>query len=133
MLFNRVGKGKAILLSFSFEKFYKGNMTAKLKFKKHIRRESRAEVRKLIAEYGIEDAGGLLLLQTFADADTAERDAQDIVNIEGMTLKDRFEQIKAHPLLTVLRDARAQKMAILKSLNLDIEPLRDRPGRPGGS
>ena len=105
----------------------------KMKFKKHIRRESRAEVRRLAEEYSIEDAGGLLLLQTFADADTTERNAQDIVNEEGMTVTDRFDQVKAHPLLTVIRDARAQKMAALKNLCLDLEPLHPGPGRPGGS
>jgi len=105
---------------------------ARIKFKKHIRRESRAEVRRLADEYGIEDAGGLLLLQTFADADTTERDAQDVVNEDGLTLIDRFGQTKAHVLLTVIRDARAQKMATLKALCLNIEPLRDGPGRPGG-
>ncbi len=104
----------------------------KIKFKPHIRRESRAEVRRLAEEYGIGDAGGLLLLKTFADADTTERDAQDIVNTEGMTIKDRFEQIKSHPLLTTIRDARAQKMAALKALCLDLEPIRPGPGRPGG-
>lgn len=83
-------------------------------------------------EYGIIDTGGQLLLQTFADADTTERDAQDIVNKEGMIFTDRFDQKKAHPLLTVIRDARAQKMAALKALNLDLEALHDGPGRPGG-
>jgi len=106
-------------------------MTKRIKFKKHIRRESRAEIRKLISEYGIEDAGGINLLMIYADADSVERDAQDIVNIEGMTVKDRFGQVKSHPLLTVIRDARAQKMAALKGLNLDIEPLKT-VGRPGG-
>lgn len=107
-------------------------MASKIKFKKHIRRESRAEARKLMSEYGIEDSGGLHLLSVFADADTLERDAQDIVNVEGMTMMDRFNQVKAHPLLTVIRDARAQKMAALKALCLDLEPLRPGPGRPGG-
>ena len=104
----------------------------KIKFKPHIRKESRAEVKKLMTEYTIQDAGGLLLLLSFADADTAEKDAQDIVNKDGMTILDRFGQAKAHPLLTVIRDSRAQKLSALKSLNLDLEPLRDRPGRPGG-
>ena len=101
-----------------------------IRFKKHIRRESRAEVRKLVSEYGIEDAGGLLLLYSFADADTTERNAQDIVNAEGLTVTDRFNQVRVHPLLTVIRDARSQKMAALKAMNFDLEPLHDRPGRP---
>ena len=106
--------------------------TAKIKFKKHVRRESRAEVRRLASEYGIDDSGGLLWLQTWADADTTERDCQDIINKEGLTVVDRFGQKKSHPLLTTIRDARSQKMLALKNLCLDIEPLHDRPGRPEG-
>jgi hypothetical protein len=35
-------------------------------------------------------------------------------------------------LLPVERDSRAQWLAALKALNLDLEPLHDKPGRPGG-
>jgi phage terminase small subunit len=105
----------------------------RLKFKKHIRKESRAEVNRLAKEYGIDDTGGQLLLQSFADADTTERNGQDKINKEGMTCMDRFGQVKAHPLLCVIRDARAQKLMILKQLNLDLEPLRDGVGRPPGN
>jgi P27 family predicted phage terminase small subunit len=106
--------------------------TPKIKFKQHIRKELRLEVRRLIDEYGISDAGGLLLLQTFASAYSTELDAQDIINRDGLTILDRFDQKKAHPLLTVIRDSRAQKLAALKALNLDLEPLNNRPGRPEG-
>jgi phage terminase small subunit len=105
-------------------------MKQTLTFKKHIRRESRAEVRRIQAEYEIEDQGGLALLYIYADADTTERNCQDVVNTEGLTVLDRFEQQKPHPLLTAIRDARSQKMMALKALNLDLEPLKDRPGRP---
>jgi glutathione S-transferase len=47
-------------------------------------------------------------------------------------MADRFGQPKPHPLLATERDARAQFLAALKALNLDLEPLRDRVGRPGG-
>ena len=102
------------------------------KFKEHIRKESKVEVYRLIREYGITDTGGQLLLETFSDADTTERNGQDIINKEGMTFTDRFGQIRAHPLLTVIRDARSQKMAALKALCLDLESLHDGVGRPPG-
>jgi len=104
----------------------------KLKFKPHIRRESRAEARGLADEYDITDSGGLRWLEIYADADTTVRDGEDAIKKDGMTFLDRFGQAKAHPLLSVIRDARAQKMAALKALCLDMEPLNDRPGRPGG-
>ena len=103
-----------------------------IRFKKNIRPEAKKEAKRLIKEYQIEDSGGLVLIQTFADAYSQELSALDIVHDEGMTIFDRFNQKKAHPLLSVIRDARSQKMAALKNLNLDFEPLKDRPGRPGG-
>ena len=51
---------------------------------------------------------------------------------EGPTSHDRFGQLRGHPLLAVERDARGQFLMALKALNLDLEPVRDRPGRPGG-
>ena len=48
-------------------------------------------------------------------------------------MRDRYGQLKAHPAVNIERDARAAMLAALKAMNLDVEPLRDRPGRPGGS
>jgi hypothetical protein len=49
-----------------------------------------------------------------------------------MTTVDRFGQMKSHPLLPVERDSRAQYLAALKQLCLDVAPLHAGPGRPGG-
>jgi len=46
---------------------------------------------------------------------------------EGLTVKGR-----AHPATVIERDARLAMLRALRSLNLDLEPLRDRPGRPPG-
>ena len=100
----------------------------KIKFKKNVRLEAKKAAKKLIAEYDIDDVGGLLYIQAFTDAFSAELDAMDIVKTDGLTIQDRFKQIKAHPLCSVIRDARAQKLAALKALNLDLEPLKNRPG-----
>ncbi|HEX2526877.1 MAG TPA: P27 family phage terminase small subunit [Geminicoccus sp.] len=88
---------------------------------------------QLSSEYQIDDEAGLLVLQTSLEAFDRMRDAQKQIKKDGMTSKDRFGQTKSHPLLAVERDARAQLLAGLKALNLDIEPLNDRPGRPPGS
>lgn len=86
----------------------------------------------MASEYGIEDDAGLLLLQTGLEAFDRMRVAQEAIREEGMTVFDRFGQRKAHPLLPAERDARAQMLAALRALNLDVEPLHDRPGRPAG-
>jgi len=84
-------------------------------------------------EYQLDDQAGLLLLQTALEAFDRMREAQKIITEEGAGIKDRFDQVKAHPQLTIERDCRSQMIQALKALNLDVEPLRDAPGRPGGS
>jgi hypothetical protein len=61
------------------------------------------------------------------------REAQDAIKRDGATVMDRFKQPKAHPLLTVERDSRSAMLHALKALNLDLEPLKGAPGRPGGT
>lgn len=85
---------------------------------------------KLTADYGIDDQAGLLLLQTAMESFDRMRQCQAAITKDGPTVADRFGQLKAHPLATVERDSRNQMMAALKALNLDLEPLKDAPGRP---
>ena len=83
-------------------------------------------------EYGIEDRGGLGIIRMGREALVNLWWAEILVRNEGMCVTDRFGQKKGHPLLPVMRDSRAQVLACLKMLNLDLEPLRDL-GRPPGS
>lgn len=85
-----------------------------------------------MSEYGIDDDAGLLLLQTALEAFDRMRQCQKAIRKDGAQVKDRFDQLKPHPLLNVERDSRSQMLAALKQLNLDLEPLRDGPGRPTG-
>ena len=86
-----------------------------------------------MAEYDLGDDAGKLLLQTALEAFDRMREAQRTINRDGPMIQDRFQQWKAHPLLSVERDARGQMLACFRQLNLDVEPLRDGPGRPPGS
>jgi len=88
---------------------------------------------KLIEEYELDDSGGLAILQAGLEAFDRAAKAMQTINKEGMTLPDRFGALKAHPLLNTERDARSQWLHALKMLNLDIEPLKDRAGRPSGT
>ena len=103
-----------------------------MKAPKHLSKEAKLLWKRLLDEYSITDEAGLLILQTAMEAHDRMREAQNIIKAEGMQVKDRFDQQKAHPLTTVERDSRAAMLAALKALNLDLEPLNDRPGRPGG-
>ena len=93
--------------------------------------EARGWWRRLSRAYEIEDEGGQLLLQTALESFDRMRGAQKAIKKDGVTVQDRWGQKKPHPLLTVERDARAQMLVAMRQLNLDIEPLRDRVGRPG--
>ena len=95
----------------------------------HLSREAKSWWRKLVAEYAISDEGGVLILQTAMEAFDAMRRAQSTISTEGETIKDRFDQTKSHPLHAVARDSRAQFLAALKALNLDIE--QEETGKDG--
>jgi P27 family predicted phage terminase small subunit len=111
------------------------NMNLNIKLKKapkHISKEGNSLWNKILNEYCIQDEAGLFILQTAMEAFDRMREAQAIIKAEGLTVLDRFDQKKAHPLTTVERDARSAMMQAMKSLNLECEPLKDRPGRPDG-
>jgi hypothetical protein len=84
------------------------------------------------SEYGINDPGGLAHLLTASRCEDDVQRMRAAVTKDGDMIKDRFGQNREHPLLAASRGLEAVKRQALKSLNLDIEPLRDRPGRPGG-
>ena len=92
--------------------------------------ESRRLWNELQAEYRITDAAGLRFLRTACEALDQQRRAEAVVREAGMVAVDRYGAPRAHPLLAVARDSRAAMLKALAALNLDIEPLRDRAGRP---
>lgn len=87
---------------------------------------------RLEDEYDLTDAGAQAILGAgLMSLERAER-CRKVIEKEGELVVDRFGKGKAHPLCAVERDARAQWLAALKMLNLDILPNRDGPGRPPG-
>jgi P27 family predicted phage terminase small subunit len=70
--------------------------------------------REIVAEYGISDPGGLLVLQSACEAFDRMRQAQRILADEGLTTRDRFGQVRAHPAILVERDSRGQMAALLR-------------------
>lgn len=88
---------------------------------------------RLTTEFEIRDEAGRLLLETAMRAFDRAEAARALLDKDGVVLVDRWGQSKPHPAVVIERDARAGMLSALKMLNLDIEPLRDRAGRPGGS
>lgn len=103
-----------------------------MKAPQHLSKEAKALWKKLQTEYSIEDEAGLLILQTAMEAHDRMKECQTIIKAEGLQLPDRFGAMKAHPLTVTERDSRSAMMQALKTLNLDLEPLHTKPGRPAG-
>jgi P27 family predicted phage terminase small subunit len=86
--------------------------------------------KSLLSEYRIDDAAGLAILQKALEAFDQANECQRVVDKEGLMVTGDRGQKKSHPLLMTIRDCRSQFLMALKMLNLDLEPLRDGPGRP---
>jgi len=98
----------------------------------HLSKEASGWWRRIQREYCIDDDAGRLLLQTALEAFDRMKQCQAAIARDGPTVRGSAKQLAAHPLLAVERDSRSQMLAALKALNLDLEPLRDKPGRPAG-
>jgi P27 family predicted phage terminase small subunit len=98
----------------------------------HLGKDGRKWWLALVAEYSIRDAAGLALVGTACECLDRLREAQAAVEKTGALVIDRYGAPKLSPALALEKTARDQMLAALKMLNLDVEPLRDGPGRPAG-
>ena len=94
-------------------------------------REAKGWWRKIVTEWQLDDPA-LLILGSALESFDRMRQAQAILDKEGVVISDRFGQPKQHPATLVERDAKSVMLRALKTLNLDMEPLHDKPGRPPG-
>lgn len=78
------------------------------------------------------DDASLIILESALEAFDRMRQAQALLAEEGLVVKDRFGQDKAHPAAAIERDAKGTMLRHIKALGLDLEPLNDRPGRQPG-
>jgi phage terminase small subunit len=92
----------------------------------HLSAEARAWWARFVAGWNLDDAGRFILGAALESFDRM-RGAQRVIKREGLTVKG-----KAHPATVIERDARLAMLRALRQLNLDVEPLRDQPGRPPG-
>jgi P27 family predicted phage terminase small subunit len=99
---------------------------------RHLSREAKRWWGRVVQVWVLDDAA-LLILESALEAFDRMREAQELLKAEGLVVKDRFGQQKAHPAAAVERDAKATMLRHLKALALDLEPLGDRPGRPAKS
>jgi len=98
----------------------------------HLSKEGQEIWREILQEYAIDDATGLRILRVALEAFDRAQAARTAIDKDGLTVIDKAGQIKSHPLLPIERDSRAAFLAGMKALNLDLEPLKNGPGRPAG-
>lgn len=99
---------------------------------KHLSKEAGTIFKNLCEEYGIDDEAGLRILKTALESYDRAAACRETIDRDGLTVVDKAGQTKAHPLLAIERDSRAAFLSGLKHLNLDLEPLKNGPGRPAG-
>jgi hypothetical protein len=86
--------------------------------------------RSIMAQYDIRDAGGLAILE---DACASRNNADEmaaVITQEGRMIRTKTG-FKEHPLIRHETAARGLTAKLLRSLGLDVEPLRSSSGRPG--
>jgi P27 family predicted phage terminase small subunit len=96
----------------------------------HLSRDAKAWWTRITAEFDIDNAAALVL-QSCLEAFDRTRDARAALKRDGLLVKDRFGQPKAHPAAAIERDSYATLLRGWRLLGLDIEPPGP-IGRPPG-
>ena len=96
----------------------------------HLGDAGRAFYSSVAGEYGISDAAGVALLVAAAECVDRMRAAQASIAEHGELVIDRYGAPKLNPACNLEKDSRSGFLAAMRALNLDLEPLRDGPGRP---
>ena len=86
----------------------------------HLERIERALWKRLTSDFEFNDAASIALLSAAMEAHQRARRCREAIDKDGEAIKDRFEQIKPHPLLAAERDARSAFLGAMKALNLDL-------------
>ncbi len=76
--------------------------------------------KKILTEYKITDQAGLEILARALESFDRMQAASKIINRDGLTVKNRFDELREHPALNTERKARAQFLLAMKQLNFDI-------------
>lgn len=101
-----------------------------MKAPQHLNSDGRRLFESLTQEYSISDSGGVALVTVAAECLDRMRQAQAAIAEHGPVVKTGTDSVKSNPATKLEVDSRNGFLAALRQLNLDLEPLRDNPGRP---
>jgi P27 family predicted phage terminase small subunit len=95
---------------------------------KHLKKEGRKFWRSVLANYYLEDAHHLKLLEGACACLDRIDQARDEIETQGAFYMDRFNQPKEHPAHKTERDNKILFARQIRELNLDVEaPKESRP------
>jgi P27 family predicted phage terminase small subunit len=97
----------------------KTKTTTKPKPPVHLSPEGKRLWQQLFADYALDDAAGLLLLQSACEAFDRLQEARKVLAKDGAVMTDRWGQKKPHPAAGIERDARNQLHSALRLLKLE--------------
>lgn len=87
---------------------------------RHLQQVERRLWREITGAFQFDDPASLALLRSALEAHQRARHCRISIDKQGMTIKDRFGQLRPHPLLAAERDARAAFLSAMRALNLDL-------------
>jgi P27 family predicted phage terminase small subunit len=99
----------------------------------HLSRAAKTLWRNLHSEWVLDEPGSIAILVVGLESFDRCQDARKILAAEGLATRDRFGQVRVHPLAAVARDAEAAFRSALRQLGVDKPPddtPSRRPGRP---
>lgn len=98
----------------------------KTKAPRHLQPETRKWYAAIAQRFVLEAHHEKLLLLAGECWDRS-REAREVLSREGLTVSDKYGQVKAHPAAQIERDARNGFMRALRELGLDLTQEAPRP------
>ena len=95
----------------------------------HLRTATRKWFRSVLADYELE-SHHVKLLTLAAEAWDRGQQAREIIDAEGLTFTDKFDQPRARPEIAIERDSRIAYARLLRELALDVEGPAEVESRP---
>jgi P27 family predicted phage terminase small subunit len=86
----------------------------------HLGEPERRIWKHVLADYQLSTETAIHVLCSALEAHQRAREAREAINRDGMTVTGRDGQLRCHPLCAVERDSRAQWLAGVKALGLEL-------------
>ncbi|MDU0343703.1 hypothetical protein [Bosea rubneri] len=96
---------------------------------KHLRKPTKSWVKSVLSDFDLEEHHFKLLISAAESWDRITA-AREIIDAQGMTYQDRFDQPKARPEIAIERDNKVVFARLLRELSLDGVDAPEAPRAP---